>query len=422
MLGNLPSLKKSLGAPLQSRKAMLETLFRHLDMVRLSVAALLVVALVGCTGLIDGGSSDGLTPQQKGARAQWQTGALPVFQMSCVSCHGGSMAGIGFLAGADEAAVRDTLMQFAPPVVNLEAPASSRVLSKGAHSGPALSGTDSFAILSWLQAEADAQASLPGSATPDLKIPAFSPSLCTGGLPDNAAGTCPTNHVALSALGDVGATVPGAEITFIAQQLTTALYLTDLKMVGGSAGIHFEHPLFVSRPATGGPIPDEIDRYFNLKQDTKPAVTDQIDGGTAAFEGFLPNTKLEIHFKTVAVYKPDTGGTMTGGCKVLASFKTNAVGPLKTNCLSCHANNKNASAQSALDITGVDSATDATILNACNQVRIRLNLTATDQSGIYLAPDMASATNHPFKFPAGQFTTNFKTPVDVWVQAEKTAP
>lgn len=50
MLSSVPSLQKNLGTPLQSRKAMLETLVRHLDMVRLSAAGVLMIALVGCTG------------------------------------------------------------------------------------------------------------------------------------------------------------------------------------------------------------------------------------------------------------------------------------------------------------------------------------------------------------------------------------
>ena len=48
MLGSLPTPKKNLGTPLRSRKAMLETLLRHLDMVRLSVSAIVIVTLMGC--------------------------------------------------------------------------------------------------------------------------------------------------------------------------------------------------------------------------------------------------------------------------------------------------------------------------------------------------------------------------------------
>src|ERR1700759_4610862 len=107
MLSGLPLLKKNVGAPLQSRKAMLETLFRHLDMVRLSAAAGLMVVLVSCTGLIDGGNTDhGSTPQQATALAQWTTKAYPILKLNCLSCHAGSRTDApAFVAGADVNAV-----------------------------------------------------------------------------------------------------------------------------------------------------------------------------------------------------------------------------------------------------------------------------------------------------------------------------
>src|SRR5262249_60954763 len=117
MLGSVLSLQKNLGAPLQSRKAMLETLFRHLDMVKLSAAGVLMVALIGCTGLIDGGS-DGLTQQQRDARAKWQSEAAPVLEQNCASCHNGSRPMIGFLIGTADLGIRDSLMKDDPPVVN----------------------------------------------------------------------------------------------------------------------------------------------------------------------------------------------------------------------------------------------------------------------------------------------------------------
>src|SRR5512140_2340273 len=136
MLSSLPYSKKNLGAPLQSRKAMLETLFRHLDMVRLSVGAMLVLTLVSCTGLIDGGS-DGLSPQQRKAAKLWKESALPALQTSCTGCHDGSRAMVGFLVGTTEAEIRDSVMKYQPPVVNTDSPGDSRILTKGLHDGPA---------------------------------------------------------------------------------------------------------------------------------------------------------------------------------------------------------------------------------------------------------------------------------------------
>jgi hypothetical protein len=54
-----------------------------------------VVALVGCTGLID----DSLTPQQRETQAKWQQSALPVLRSQCIGCHDGSRAMVAFLEG-----------------------------------------------------------------------------------------------------------------------------------------------------------------------------------------------------------------------------------------------------------------------------------------------------------------------------------
>src|SRR4051812_27639683 len=177
MLGRVPSLQ-NLGAPLQSRKAMLETLCRHLDMVRLSAAGLLMFTLVGCTGLIDGGS-DGLSKQQRVARQQWQDSALPVFRQNCETCHNGSRANVGFLTGGEDFAIRDTLMAYQPSVVNFEAASSSRVLTKGLHEGPQLTAEQSSALLLWVQAERDAVNHDPDHPMPVLATPAAAVQMCT---------------------------------------------------------------------------------------------------------------------------------------------------------------------------------------------------------------------------------------------------
>src|ERR1043165_1293671 len=114
MLGSVPSLQKNHGTPLQSRRAMLETLCRHLDMVRLSAAGVLMISLLGCVGLVDGGS-DGFTRQRKDAREKGVTDALPVLRTNCMTCHNGSRANVGFLVGDEDFAIRETLIGFKPP-------------------------------------------------------------------------------------------------------------------------------------------------------------------------------------------------------------------------------------------------------------------------------------------------------------------
>lgn len=424
------SSKPTAGLP--SRKTMLETLIRRLDLVRLSVGAFAVVMAAGCTGLID----DTVLPtdlekDEANARRLWDEKAWPILEAQCGGCHT-SMPNIDFFNtnGADLVAnpyaIREATVAFTPSVINLEAPPSSRLLTKGLHDGPELSTTDSADLLEWIRAEQDArpQPGEPGGAV-ILKTDSIMPQVCAPGTP---LASCPVNTFDLTSLGLAGAT-----ISFTALQFSTQLYINQLKLVGGTSGAYIEHPLFVSRPPAPppnepakDPIADPIDRFFNLKMNIAMATESMIDGGTASFVGFPPENTLEVHFKIITPYKmeegPGNGGTgTTGGCKDLASFKTNAQTQLQTSCGGCHNNAGNANARGALDMTGMNSADDATILLACNQAKTRVNLTTIDQSGLFLAPDPAN-TNHPFRFPSAAAFTTFKNAVSVWANAEKTAP
>ena len=78
-----------------------------------------------------------------------------------------------------------------------------------------------------------------------------------------------------------------------------------------------------------------------------------------------------------------------------------------------------------MNLTGVDSADDAVVLLACNQVRTRVNFQSPAQSSVYIAPDPANM-NHPFKFNAAQLNTFRVGPpgagVDKWIADEVVAP
>lgn len=401
---------------------MLETLVRQLNMVRLSVGALALVSLVGCTGLIGGGGGG----EGDAAKKMWIDKAAPVLLTNCVSCHNGSRPMINFLEGTGDLVIRDTLLAFEPAVVNLDAPASSRLLTKGIHDGPALLASQASDLLEWIGAEKDAQPD-PGDEGPTLETVKFTPAICTSGTPP--APTCPVNDVDLTDLG-----LPGAKLHFVAQALGSGLYLNQLSVIAGTDGVYMEHPLFASWPTDGSETRfDTIDRFYNVKLNQMAGSTAQIGGGTAAFIGFNAVDKISISFKALKAFQPDAGGGSgggeTGGCKVLASFKANAQALFTTNvgaqsCLSCHGG-QNGNATSAMNITGVNAADDPTILAACNQIKTRVNTTAPDQSGVFLAPDPANA-NHPFRFNAAQFNT-FKngppgTGILGWINAEKVAP
>jgi hypothetical protein len=435
---------------------MLETLVRHLHMVRLTArrAALLAAVVltvlggVGCTGLIDDGGETGLTPEQKIARQKWLERALPALtEATCTTCHS-VQTGIDFLAGSSPDLQHDRAMSFDPPVVNTDAPASSRILTKNAHAGPALGAAQSGAILEWIQAEKDAVGST-GSAGPTLETEPFVPQMCSCGgaqscTPGDVTGCgtggvcCPYNRVDLTKLG-----LPGATIAFIAAPIGASdLYVHNLFAQASIDGTYIEHPLFVSHPPAGAmAVPDGLDRFFSVKMNLEMAMTpaacppfdktcDQIGGGTAAFIGFVPTNPITIHFKAIEKFRSGDGSGSGGGggggdmgCKKLTEFKTNAQTQLRTNCASCHAGTANPQAVASMKIDGIASTDDAMILAACNQVRSRINFQTTDQSGFYIAPNPAQMTNHPFKFGGNQANFNtFKAAVDVWVQAEKTAP
>ena len=419
------SIKPTAGLP--PRKVMLETLIRRMGLVRLSIASLALMA-TACTGLIDEYDGPGdPTPDQREAKRLWLQKAEPVLTAACATCHA-TLAGQDFLFGAvldgsgteaDKLAVKEKLLAFDPGVVNLASPKSSRLLQKGLHDGPEMTAIQISDVLEWLLAEQDAspQPGEPGGGTV-LKTAPITVTRCPSGT---LLAACPVNEALLPG-------IEGAKITFKAPDIAGMLYVNELTLVGGTAGAYIEHPLFVSTPVivegaetAPEPVADGIDRYFNTKLNVKAGETDVIEGGTASFLNFPTENQLEVHFKIVSAYKVEEmpgGGTATpGGCKDLASFKANAQAAFSGSCASCHLAGN---AKMAMDLAGINSADDAMITTACNQVKTRVNLTTPDTSGVFIAPDPANG-NHPFKFNAAQLTT-FKNGVLVWINAEKTAP
>jgi cytochrome c553 len=410
---------------------MLETLVRRLNMVRLTALALAFVALTlgGCTGLIDDGNG-GLTMEEVKARKMWVDKASPVLMTSCIGCHAGQRPNTDFLAGTEDLEIRARMITFTPAVINLSAPQSSRILTKGPHEGPSLTATETSDVLEWIRAEKDAQPD-PGETDPaaNLETTPFIPAICTSGTPPSP--TCPTNDIDLTEVG-----LPGAKLHFVATALGSGLYLNQLSIIPGPDGVYLEHPLFASYPDGESVVPDEIDRFYNVKLNLMGNATgEQIQGGYASFPLFKPNAKISVLFKIVKAYQPETpggpGGGGGGGCKKLDDFKTSAralfaqpAGGAAQSCLSCHGG-QNGNATSAMNITGVNAADDPTIQLACNQILTRANLTTPDQSGVFLAPDPGN-NNHPFRFTAAQLNT-FKngppgTGVLGWINLEKVAP
>jgi len=385
------------------------------------------LSVVGCVGSIP--SSGEETPDaavEKEVDRLWRESAYPVLTKAppegavCADCHVAAQVDYLFLKGGNEAETRATLL--ASNYVNMETPASSRILTKGEHSGRALDANQTFALLSWLTAEREAASGTGGDTDVELKTAAITVTTCTAG---QLLTACTPNTLSLTGIEGVPL---DASITFKAPPLSGMLYVNELTIHGGTTGAYIEHPLFVSVPPAGSDetttprIADSIDRYADTVINVAPNTDLVIEGGTAGFNGFPGTNQLEVHFKKIAAYKPETVVPPAGGCKDLASFKTNAKTPLTTNCVSCHANAANTNARGAMDITGVNTADDAMILLACNQVLTRVNKTVPASSGLFGAPTPGNTT-HPFNFNGNQASfTAFRTAVTLWITAEATAP
>jgi cytochrome c5 len=429
---------------LKSRRAMLDTLVRHLDMVRLSVGIAAIVALSACHGLISGPESEGgdTTPENQAAIAAWETDAYPVFNANCVACHTGQYPTVNFLQvpNDNELDMRTQLLNFNPQVIDLNDPAGSQVLTKGTHEGPSLSSTDSEAILNWVNAEVTSQQT--SDPTPIIETPQFVPELCTGDTGMPGTPDCPINYVKLDSLG-----LPGAQIEFVAQALASDLYITDLYAIASTDGLYTEHPLFTTFPANAQPLPDLLDRFYDVKLNLATSATpvtcppigpscDHIGAGASVFHDFSPTDPITISFKVLQGYMNDsTPPPAATGCDTagLQSFVTN-VAPLMDaggSCKSCHAgqNSGATSAMPLLDSTGAAADLTSTTDNtACLAVRQHVtclgsgSCTATSipQSPLLLAPDPAGDSNHPLKLSTTTTPTlaNFQTGVTTWINVE----
>lgn len=249
--------------------------------------------LAGCSTTIESPGEQGLTPAQKLAQERWLQQALPVFKTSCTMCHDGSMPAVGYLQGMTDLGIRDTLLAFTPAIVNLTAPQSSRVLTKGMHEGPALSAQQASDVLAWVTAQRDATPPMPGPETAQMMA-----MPCTSGAPGTA--NCPINTVDLTAVGTAG-----SSITFVAAPVGSDLYVTEMTLKAGAAGAYIEHPLFVAYPAAPAkPTPDPIDQLFAVKLNLMANASAKLGDGTATFTGFSTSNPLTIQFTAVDNYRP----------------------------------------------------------------------------------------------------------------------
>ena len=118
----------------------------HMSKRRAWPTLLVVVSLSAC--------GDNLLPEPEPlteSQRLWREDARPVLDTLCTVCHNKAEHGYAFLAGSDDEEVRETLL--VSDVVDVGAPATSLLLTKGEHEGPYLTNEQSAAILGWLDAE-----------------------------------------------------------------------------------------------------------------------------------------------------------------------------------------------------------------------------------------------------------------------------
>jgi hypothetical protein len=265
------------------------------------------------------------------------------------------------------------------PGIIVKDPATSKLLTKGAHLGPALPAALADSVKKWLTVEAEAVKATPAPTTEAFAI---------------AAGA---NTIDISK-GGTGVT--GAKLTFDATINGSILTLMNLKLVAPAAsGVHIVHPLFITVPPTGTPAEDPADSFSNLDQTVGAGATAQLGVGTLILSNWVAGAQLKIEFTTLASGTVVDAGTV-GGCKSLATFTANAVPALQGNtCLNCHGA-PGGSGYPSLDMSqvGKDNA------KACAQALGRVNLANKAQSQIIIAATGGIAA-HPFKNAPAAYTT-----------------
>lgn len=208
------------------------------------------------------------------ADQQFQAKAWPALTR-CLGCHG-SQPAIAFLAPGTPQEAYATVFAFQPPIVDVESPASSLLVTMGKHTGPALLPFEADAVLAWLAAEHEAR-------VPDRGMPvAIGPVTL-------ALGTANTVDLGL-----------GATLRFVpAAAPAGGLSLTRLTLAAGAGGLHVVHPLFTSKPAIGDPRIDTTDAFGDVDLDLAANTATPLGGGAALFTTFAPTDPITLQFRTL---------------------------------------------------------------------------------------------------------------------------
>nr|HEX4313018.1 hypothetical protein [Kofleriaceae bacterium] len=120
---------------------------------------------------IDGGSymADAFDPHGSFDYTEYLNNVYPVLQAECAACHVGGTVAI-FGPSIDPASMYSWIIE-QPTLSGCGSPASSRLLTKGVHEGPALSASEASAIQQWLlDASADGSIDCVPPPPPSAKL------------------------------------------------------------------------------------------------------------------------------------------------------------------------------------------------------------------------------------------------------------
>jgi hypothetical protein len=187
---------------------------------------------------------------------------------TCLGCHG-SQPAIAWMAPGTPDEAYNTMFTFQPPVIDLDSPAASLMLTMGKHTGPAMEPATAATVLDWLTKERLERVS---GETP-VEVGPLTPQMGTMSNVD---------------LGH------GASLRFMPTAFDNDLEIDSVQIVTTSSALHVVHPLFVSRPLGKAAVVDEVDRYDDI-DDVIPANTTQ-DLTPATFLDFVATDPLTIHF------------------------------------------------------------------------------------------------------------------------------
>ncbi len=362
------------------------------------------LALMGCNAAtissiqpgseVDEPAAESSTSSNASARETFDANVQPLLEDQCVSCHGADRTGPPFLSGDMYTTIVGS------SVIDFKAPGTSRILTKGEHTGPAWSSDHASTIRDWLDQEARERnaAGGDGQALTTERVP----------IEDGAVSFD---------LGSLG--LRGTKLSFIAMRGESGLLMRDLEVIAGADGAKLVHPqIVVWRDSE--PTPDAADRFSGIEVRVEALERGLVGSGMAQLADFPDGGALSFGFESVDAYAGSSGGDETdapaSGCSDLPSFQANARPALLTSCGACHGGT-NQAATAAMDISSLaDPANDGS--EACNDVLARVNRASPNESVLLVNPDPGSNRVHPFKFLLPPQFTMFRDAVLRWINAE----